>query len=329
MNIALVGRSAAEYYRWHRAGERFAEARRVRIPREFSLREWEAEQVAQKLHLSLPLHIGVVDDRKAHNTRYCRRHVLHASQQGKCAIAVGSGVFVAAPELVFIQASSQLTYVQLLKYGFEMCGGYCVDPAALWGFQQVEPLTTVGRIAELVARCAGVKGVKRARSCLVALRDGAASPREGKLAARVFAPVLRGGYGFRGGQLNQTIELTEEERTKFGKSHFSCDICWREHGVAIEYDSDLVHTGASRIADDSERRNSLFTKGIRVVAVTNRQYSTVEGTDAAMGATMHLAGMRGNLESTRGKRRRSKLLELLEAKDMAWPWGSDDLEAAA
>ena len=64
-----------------------------------------------------------------------------------------------------------------------------------------------------------------------------------------------------------------------GSAFFSCDLFWPDGGVAVEYDSDMFHTGSERIARDSERRNALSYLGISVVTVTRRQVMSAVGCD--------------------------------------------------
>ena len=56
-----------------------------------------------------------------------------------------------------------------------------------------------------------------------------------------------------------------------GNAYFCCDLLWPEARVAVEYDSTMFHTGARRIAADSERRNALAYLGVDVVSVTRDQ----------------------------------------------------------
>lgn len=46
---------------------------------------------------------------------------------------------------------------------------------------------------------------------------------------------------------------------------------WPEANVAIEYDSDLEHTGSARIAEDAQRRNDLTALGITTITATREQ----------------------------------------------------------
>ena len=49
--------------------------------------------------------------------------------------------------------------------------------------------------------------------------------------------------------------------------------------MAVEYDSDLHHTGTRNIAHDSKRRGSLGQGGVYVVSLTNGQLKSVRDFD--------------------------------------------------
>lgn len=151
--------------------------------------------------------------------------------------------------------------------GFELCGSYALakdEP----GFRARTPLTNVARLAAFVAALGSFKGVKNARAAISFLIDGAASPMESVLVALLCAPPRLGGYGLPLPQLNARIELPAVARSMTRSAYFSCDVLWPEAQLAVEYDSTLFHTGAERIAADSERRNALAHLGIDVVSVT-------------------------------------------------------------
>lgn len=58
---------------------------------------------------------------------------------------------------------------------------------------------------------------------------------------------------------------------------YICDLYWPAARLAVEYDSDLAHTGSHRIARDSRRRNEIQSMGVAVVTITKAQaYSLSE-----------------------------------------------------
>lgn len=84
-------------------------------------------------------------------------------------------------------------------------------------------------------------------------------------------PHLLGGFKLEGSQLNARLDLGKRARSMFGKRYFVSDMCWLEHRLVIEYDSDLCHTGSERIANDSKRRNALLFMDYTAVTITRKQ----------------------------------------------------------
>lgn len=184
--------------------------------------------------------------------------------------ALSPDTFVSSPEFCFAQMARQLSVGRLALLGFELCGSYALAKDGP-GFRPRAPLTSVARLAAFVAALGSFKGVKHARAALSFLIDGAASPMESVLVALLCAPGRLGGYGLPLPQLNARIQLPPAARSMTRSTYFSCDLLWPEARLAVEYDSTLFHTGAERIAADSERRNALAYLGIDVVSVTRDQ----------------------------------------------------------
>lgn len=185
-------------------------------------------------------------------------------------LALGSDAFTSSPEFCFAQMAHRLSTPRLALLGFELCGSYALagEPP---GFRAHSPLTNVARLAAFVASLGSFKGVKHARLALSFMMDGAASPMESVLATLLCAPHSLGGYGLPLPRLNARLRLPNSVRPMTGSSYFSCDLLWPEARVAVEYDSTMFHTGAERIAADSERRNALAYLGVDVVSVTRDQ----------------------------------------------------------
>lgn len=85
-------------------------------------------------------------------------------------------------------------------------------------------------------------------------------------------PLAEGGLGLPKAQLNHSLPLGTYARRATGRHYFVCDLFWPDCNVAVEYDSDAVHTGAQRIAADSARRNALSYLDISVITVTRAEY---------------------------------------------------------
>lgn len=182
------------------------------------------------------------------------------------------GVLVCPVELAFVQVATHLPFPELVRLGFELCGAYSVERTASGGFFQRKPLTTPQRIAQFACGNASLRGSAKARRALRYIAENAASPAETRIAMSLTLPLAEGGFGLPKAQLNHSLPLGAYARRATGRHYFVCDLFWPDCNVAVEYDSDAVHTGAQRIAADSARRNALSYLNISVITVTRAEY---------------------------------------------------------
>ena len=167
----------------------------------------------------------------------------------------------------------------------------------LYGHPQ---LTSKKAIMALTARLKGANGQKKACRALRYIADGSASPMETILFMLLTLPHSLGGYGLPPPVFNRRIGPRNAARQGFGKAYYKCDLFWPDADFAVEYDSDLYHTGADRIADDSDKRLDLAKNRITVITVTNRQIRDV---NAFEGIAKLIAG-RLNKQLRYGNRRK-------------------------
>ncbi|MCL2632564.1 MAG: hypothetical protein FWD45_05725 [Coriobacteriia bacterium] len=177
---------------------------------------------------------------------------------------------VSSPEFCFFQMASEMSLIELIEFGYELCGTY-----SLAAFDCV-PLTSLKQLQTFVSRMKGEKGYKKATRALRFITDGSASPMETKLTLLLTLPNALGGYNLPIPELNSRIAQTKTAARIADRSYYSCDLFWADAGLAVEYDSDSFHTGAERIARDASRRNALAAIGVQVITVTNRQLRDVE-----------------------------------------------------
>jgi len=204
------------------------------------------------------------------------QHVYRGETPSGCFVFAESGIMVSSPEFCFLQMANQLSLVKLIELGFELCGIYAM-PASPGAEQpreskyELPQLTSTMRIEALLDRMPGTKGHQKAKRAIRYVQDGSASPMETKLAMLLTLPYKMGGYGLVMPELNGLVVPSKAARRSSSKSFYSCDLYWPEYDLAVEYDSNLFHTGPEHIAADSQKRNSLALLGITVVTVTSRQ----------------------------------------------------------
>lgn len=90
---------------------------------------------------------------------------------------------------------------------------------------------------------------------------------------------------------------------------------WPDAKLALEYDSDMFHTGAEKINRDSARRSSLEAQGIHVVSVTSRQVNNPAELDKLARIVSGKLGKRLRITMEDAPRRRVLLRAGLLEKD--------------
>ncbi len=259
---------------------------------------------------------------------------------GKPFIKIGSGFCIAGPELLFIDAAATLPPPQTLLFGMELCGTYSLRgsfPSRERPAYQIEPATSVERIATMIETCRGarIRGMSAARDALPFLMDNAASPMESVLALMLRLPVSRGGLGLSVPELNAAIPVKAELRRFTSATSFHPDIYFKDLSLDLEYESEEFHPelgdwdaldGWSRAAIrekaklDKQRMRIIQAMGVRVFQVTYEDFKTDAAFDRLIEQLLlHAQGLskrsgKGRLEKLRGTEvssRRSRLLRSL------------------
>lgn len=192
-----------------------------------------------------------------------------------------------------MQMATVLPVVELILLGFELCGTYALDPDDPQGFRNRErALTTVAALNRFVAKMEGMHGCKRAKRALRFVIDGSASPMESVLAMLLWLPSSFGGYGLRRPRLNYEVTVASTASGSTRKINRRCDLYWPESKLAVEYESDLCHTGSEDILRDSVRRTELAKENVRVITVTKEQLFDARKLDEVAHALARRMGMR-------------------------------------
>lgn len=197
--------------------------------------------------------------------------VLHSKESGyprDSFFRLGAELYVARPELCFAQMMSRLSPLEAFELGFELCGGYAIGED-----EYRMAVTSTAKLQSFLARCEGVEGRRNALRAVQYVRDGSASVMETKLALVLGLPCFLGGFGLGMPSMNRVVKVTAHDRivNPLAKKEYRCDLFWERGKVGVEYDSDLWHTGAKRIAADAKRRSDLELLGVHVVTVTHGQ----------------------------------------------------------
>lgn len=189
-------------------------------------------------------------------------------------VQIGPGEFISSPELCFAQMAQRLSLPTTIQLGYELCGTYAIADDLPQGMARRDPLTSPALLGEFLSRQKLRCGTERARMALQYILPASASPMETVLAMLLFLPKRHGGYGLPAPTLNGGVKI--ERR---GGGRFICDMLWPRQKVAVEYDSDMAHTGREKINRDSRRRAALERCGIRVITVTKDQVKYADELD--------------------------------------------------
>lgn len=220
-------------------------------------------------YLSDPVHLLVADRDNRCRARNVCCHSCTGLLPSGFLIEAGEGVFATSPELTFVSLAAELPFVEAVLIGYELCGTYSREVGGSAGRQvRRDPLTSVSDIRTFVDKVDARCGVKRARAALSFVGNGSASYMETSLLLILCLPKRLGGYGLPMPLMNSKVGFLRTARAAAEGDYCVCDLIWPSAALAVEYDSNLCHTGKTSIAHDANRRVILSHRGIETVTVT-------------------------------------------------------------
>jgi len=172
-------------------------------------------------------------------------------------------ICIPSPELAFVQLAARLSFIDLLMFGYELCGWYRLNPFSSRGMDYAAPATSPERIIAFASKLENAPGKRQALKTAKYLLADSRSPQESTVVVVLCLPRHYGGYATIRPVLNMVLPNTDG---------LACDFLWYFMRLALEYESDLCHTGRSRITKDSKRRVKLDAAGIKVLTLTNDQF---------------------------------------------------------
>lgn len=206
------------------------------------------------------LHVLVLSDSKRRNKKITC-HVINYSLPHESFCAISAQLAVVCPELNLVQMASELSFVELVEYGCQLCAQYYIDLNS-GNLIARKPLCTSKSIMRYLSKMQpeskAVATIKRALHYIV---ENAASPMEHKAAIIFSLPHKWGGFGLPTPCLNQKIELSDKSQTFCKKNYCYADLCWTESKLIVEYDSALWHNSLDRYVNDAARRDALRFEG--------------------------------------------------------------------
>lgn len=214
-------------------------------------------------------------------------------------VCLDDGTVLPSPELAFVQAARSLPALELVCVGTELSATYqrgmvpSDDGIPHVGGEMAfhtPPLLSMRSIEDYVERAPRMFGQAAARKTLSHVRDGAASPREAFLYLMLCLPSRWGGFNLPRAELNFQVQLRARAARMARARYVLCDLCWPEHRVAVEYDSDEFH--ALSRADDLDRVRALGLMGISVETVTTSQANDFVRLSGCVAALRKRMGLR-------------------------------------
>ena len=234
-------------------------------------------------------------------------------------IRLGSNIFIASPELNFVQAATELPFYQLIHYGCALCGNYVLDETSQWGVLPRNRISSLEKLRAYVESCQGMDGLQMARKALPYVLENSRSPRESASGLLVSLPYKHGGEAVSGIQLNKRIDIPEHLRSMTDRSFFVADFFWPGKHVAAEYDSDVAHFGDAPRMTDAIKRNVLPLMGYVPFSFTRAQVNNSREMDKACANLRAMLGVHPRQKmpadyAARKARLRQQLLGPLEGE---------------
>lgn len=256
-------------------------------------------------YLSKPIHVLVPDQSMR---LHCREAVFHTCSyclHPNSYVQVSCDLFVAKPELALLSVARHASMPEVVQLCFELCGSYRL--LAEGGFRAAEPLATPESLRRFAARSSRMFGAEAVAGASRFALAGSASPMETVAAMLLTLPRRLGGYGLPQPVLNYRVDIPEASRWLTDKSYYVVDLCWPKERVAVEYDSDLYHVGAERIAADAARKNVLFHIGYPVTTICREQIMSARNMDGIAEMLTRRLGLRVRFGSGQWRSRQGEL----------------------
>lgn len=289
MSIFIGYRSAYEFWRMSDMPPNDASSRAHPQPNTSAKDKRSGTDILASGAFDTPLHLVVATANDRIRTKDLRYHVWSGSFPPGSFVRLQRGVHLSSPDRSFFEMASELSLIELVRYGLILCSGYAHDNSDQ-GFHKRRPLTTVQSLAKYAENAGSRHGAKKAARALRFVANASASPMETNLTMSLCLPRMIGGYGLELPELNPRIQA--KTGSLVGREYFACDLYWRKQRIAIEYDSRLHHSGIHAEANDSARRSALLAHGITAVSITPEQFFDARKLDEAARAVAKLIGQR-------------------------------------
>ena len=346
MRLALDGLDALRVLRDRRRRRRLPHDRcALPAPSPEPRRRWTRKSLplgalllAEPPSAERPLHVAVPSPSSRVQASFASCRVMGAGLPDDSFLNLGDGLFLPAPEPLFLELAEVLPVPVHALLGYELCGTFSRDPLRPRTGDvtlDLSPLTSVERIERFVRSCRYCGDTRQALATLAYVADNAWSPMEALLATMLSLPVVELGYGLGPVTLNArhyTASYLVERGCPAsrvpdielvglplgfnydGRLHLDLASIAKADGPHVET---AVRQVREKYLDDLRRNRELTAMGVVTLPVTSEDLFREGGCDAlvfealsALGALGFPASDRpwGTLVSRAVSRRRQELL---------------------
>ncbi len=239
------------------------------LPDEYTVSSAAAQCAAERFSLSFPVSLISGNVNRSHEGKYYTTRWQKAPFPPNSFLRIPNfNIYIACPELTFLQAARHLDFVNLVQLGFDLCSQYYSDKDAKFGQTGRTVITTAKQIIEYAESSNHMHGSAKAIHAAKYILNNSNSPMETKLAIMLELPIRLGGYGLSGLEMNGTVKLSKHGQELMGFAEIRGDLVWRKQHLAVEYNSKLVHNNDATFYKDSNRATSLRASGWKYIGVT-------------------------------------------------------------
>ena len=210
--------------------------------------------------------------------------------------AFGFALYIASPELNFVQMASRFTLVQAIGYGFELCGWYTPDECARLSPNRLPAVANAQKLIAFAEDARSVDGVVKARRAARHVLDNAASVKETEVAMMFTLPRRLRGFAVVRPELNYSIDPESRDRPFVSQDSYEVDLYWPDARVGVEVQTNKHHGNGAGLGDkwirDARRRNTLQYFGNTIIEATPGDFSSALGLAGLAEQVCKLAGFR-------------------------------------
>lgn len=193
-------------------------------------------------------------------------HVTHLEYPAGSFWKLRPQVYLASPELCFVQMASQLCEPQAIEFGINLCAKFYTDPKTTKPLER-KPVTCADKIAAYIDSLDGrYKGISRAKHALKWVVDNTASRMETRCAILMHYSKCYGGAGFPPIEANYHVKpgrlagMTNQD-------NYWIDGAWPDPMAGYEYLGEEEHPD---LKADMRRIDELEALGWHLVVLDKR-----------------------------------------------------------